>query len=73
MGDSQKEALKDCLQKIKDVPISLIMPPESDKEPQTESDVAGKSFRKDKNLPGFGKLSRLFLKGAEKAMKDKPE
>ena len=73
VGDSQKEALKDCLQKIKDVPISLIVPPDPNEKQQAESDITGKSSRKNKDLPGFGKLSRLFLKGSEKAVKDEPE
>jgi len=72
-GDSQKEALRDCLQKIKDVPISLIIPTETDEGEQTESESALKSPRRTKNSSGSGSLSRIFLKGSEKAVKDKSQ
>ncbi|MCJ7593848.1 MAG: hypothetical protein MUO52_03630 [Desulfobacterales bacterium] len=69
-GDSQKEALKDCLQKIKDVPISLLLPPERDEEPQPESDPAHKPDQMTKGSKGLAKFPRLFLRGSEKNVKD---
>jgi hypothetical protein len=70
LGESQKEALKDCLQKIKDVPISLIIPPDQDEGPQTESETAHKPDQRAKGLQGLAKFPRLFLRGSEKNLKD---
>jgi len=70
LGDSQKEALKDCLQKIKDVPITLIIPFEQDEGPHPESETAHKPDQRSKGLQGLAKFPRLFLRGSEKTLKD---
>ena len=70
LGDSLKEALKDCLQKIRGVPIGLIIPPDPDEGTQSGSDHARRPDQKSKGAQGSGKFSKLFLRGSEKNLKD---
>lgn len=71
VGDSQKEALKDCLEKIKDVPISTIVPVDRTEPPPLKSRSVTEPEEQPGDSTAFGKISKLFLKGSEKTLKDK--
>lgn len=59
-GDSKIEALKDCLKKIKDVPISEIVPTGDADELQTNSDGFVESETDSKASNSLRKISRAF-------------
>jgi len=73
LGDTQKEALKDCLGKIKDVPINIIVPVDRTEAPHLKSRSDTEPEERPRDSTAFGKISRLFLKGSEKTVKDKPK
>jgi hypothetical protein len=61
VGDSKKTALVDCLKKIKDVPIEVIIPVEDrEAEAQAFSEIEEMS----KKSHPFWKLTKLFHKGS---------
>jgi len=62
VGDSQKEALKDCLKKIKDVSINEIVPPETQDKASSNPKDSAQTISSPKNGKPDGKLGKLFSK-----------
>ena len=60
VGDSKIAALKDCLGKIKDVPIRDIVPPESPEGPQANPQGRFDSEQSSKLSNPFRKLSQAL-------------
>ncbi|UCF81920.1 MAG: hypothetical protein JSV50_11935 [Desulfobacteraceae bacterium] len=60
VGDSKIAALKDCLGKIKDVPIRDIVPPESPEGAQTNPQGCFDSEQGSKSSNPFRKLSQAL-------------
>ena len=60
LGDSKAAALKDCLRKIKDVPIHIIVPPDASLEHDLNSDTSPEPEREPKLSGSFWRLSRFF-------------
>jgi hypothetical protein len=60
VGDSKKAALLDCLQKIRDVPMTDIIPSE-DKEGEAQALSEIEEMSKKSNL--FSKLTKIFHRG----------
>ena len=61
-GDSKAEALKDCLRKIKDVPIHTIVPPDNSLDHDVNSDTSSEPEQGPKLSSSFWKLVGLFSK-----------
>ena len=59
-GDSKAAALKDCLGKIKDVPIHIIVPPDTALEHGLNSDTSPEPGQEPKSSSSFWRLSRFF-------------
>ena len=64
-GDKKTEALKNCLIKIKDVPIDEIFPPDNALDHELNSNSSPESYpdRNSKLSASFQKLSDFFSKG----------
>lgn len=62
IGESQKEALKDCLKKIKDVPINEIVPPETQNESSSNTKDSSQTISSPESRKQEGKLGKLFSK-----------
>ena len=62
MGDSKIAALKNCLRKIKDVPISDIVPSEGSAALKTDQGLFSQSDQEPKLSNPFRKLSKAFSK-----------
>ncbi len=61
VGDSQKEALKDCLKKIKGVPIDTIVPLEEAEGPDTSDRDSVEGDQESRGTPLVKKLTRKLL------------
>lgn len=61
-GDSKAAALQDCLRKIKDVPIHIIVPPDTSLEHHVNSDASPEPEQEPKLSNSFWKLPRFFSK-----------
>ena len=61
-GDSKAEALKDCLRKIKEVPIHSIIPPDTSLEHDVNSYISPEPEKESKLSNSFWKLPKLFTK-----------
>jgi hypothetical protein len=67
VGDSKILALKDCLKKIKDVPIGDIVPTEGVEGPQTSPQIFSESEQGSKLSSPFRKLSKAFSKSRKES------
>jgi hypothetical protein len=65
-GDTKADAIRDCLKKVKDVPIETIVPPETSSEDDLGSDTPSNSNQKAKSSTSFWKTGGIFLKGKTK-------
>jgi hypothetical protein len=65
VGDSKKEALMDCLKKIKDVPIDEIIPPEAYEGDNEELKSAIEAEQTSNPSHSIWKLSRIFSRGSK--------
>jgi len=65
-GDSKTEALKDCLKKIKDVPIHSIIPPDTSLEHDANSSTSLETEQESKLSNLFWKLPKLLTKDKKK-------
>ncbi len=59
-GDTKADAIKDCLKKVKDVPIETIVPPESSSENDLTSDALSNSKQEIESSTPFWKSRRIF-------------
>jgi hypothetical protein len=65
-GDTKANAIKDCLKKVKDVPIETIVPPETSSEGDLVSDTASNPKQEENSSTSFWKSGRIFSKGKTK-------
>jgi hypothetical protein len=65
-GDTKADAIRDCLKKVKDVPIETIVRPETSSEGDLTSDTSRNSKQKTESSTPFWKSSRIFSKGKTK-------
>ena len=70
VGDSKGAALKDCLTKIKDVPIPEIVPLAHDAEPQEASQIPALPEQKNKLFQSFWKLPKVFSRSGKNEVND---
>jgi len=70
VGDSKIEALKDCLRKIKDVPITEIVPTETSDEPQANSLPIAKPSNGLKTSTALRKISGAFSRRKKESMRN---
>ena len=70
VGDSKGTALKDCLDKIKDVPIHEIVHLDSDEESDDTSRIPPVSEHKFKLFQSFWKLPKVFSKSGKSEIND---
>ena len=62
-GDTKADAIRDCLRKVKDVPIETIVPAESSSEYEVPSDAPSDSGQEPELSSSFWKLPKVFGKG----------
>ena len=66
VGDSKGTAIKDCLGKIKDVPIDVIVGPKASDEPLEDAQISPLS-EEDPNLKqSFWRLPQVFSRSGKK-------
>ena len=65
-GDTKAEALKDCLKKIKDVPIHTIIPADNSSGHDLNSDTPYESEQEPNLSSSFRKLAGIFSKDKKK-------
>lgn len=65
-GDTKADAIRDCLKKVKDVPIETIVPPETSSEDNLGSDTSSNSKQETKPSTSFWKSGGIFSKGKTK-------
>jgi hypothetical protein len=68
VGDSKIEALKDCLRKIKDVPITEIVPTENADQHQASPHPAAKPSNSPKTSNTLSKISGAFSRKKKESM-----
>ena len=61
-GDTKAEALKNCLKKIKDVPLDEIIPPDNSFGHELNSNASQDPERESKSSASFLKLVEFFSK-----------
>jgi hypothetical protein len=66
-GDTKADAIRDCLRKVKDVPIETIVPSETSSEDDIASDTLLKSKQEAESSTSFWKPHRIFSKGKTKS------
>ena len=59
-GDTKADAIRDCLRKVKDVPIDTIIPPETSSEDGLPSNTLLNSKEEAESSTSFWKSSRIF-------------
>jgi hypothetical protein len=64
-GDTKADAIRDCLRKVKDVPIEKVVPPESSSEYDMPSNAPPDSDQEELSS-SFWKLTKVFAKGKTK-------
>lgn len=62
-GDTKADAIKDCLKKVKDIPIDTIIPPETSSEHDPTSDTLPDPKQETELSNSFWKLPKVFSKG----------
>jgi len=65
-GDTKADAIRDCLKKVKDVPIETIVPPETSSEDDPASDTPSNPKQEANSSTSFWKSGGIFLKGKTK-------
>jgi len=65
-GDTKADAIRDCLRKVKDVPIDKIIPPENSSEDDLPSNTLADSKEEAESSTPFWKPSRIFSKGKKR-------
>jgi hypothetical protein len=60
VGDSRKTALIDCLKKIKEVPIHMVVPPDALEENDEKPKTSIASEQASKSSHSIWKISRIF-------------
>ncbi len=66
-GDTKADAIKDCLRKVKDVPIETIVPSETSSDHGLTSDTPLNPKQKTESSTPFWKSGRIFSKGKTKS------
>jgi hypothetical protein len=66
VGDSKGAAIKDCLGKIKDVPIDTIVSSEASGEPQEDTLISPEPEEESKLRQSFWRLPQVFLRSGKK-------
>lgn len=61
-GDTKADAIKDCLKKVKDVPIETIIPSEDSSDPGVTSHTSLNSNQETESSTPFWKSRRIFSK-----------
>ena len=62
-GDTKADAIKDCLRKVKDVPIETIVPSETSSDHDLISDTPLNPKREAESSTPFWKPGRIFSRG----------
>ena len=62
-GDTKADAIKDCLEKVKDVPIETIVPTENSTDHDLASDTPLNSKQEAELSTPFWKSGRIFSRG----------
>jgi hypothetical protein len=62
-GDTKADAIRDCLRKVKDVPIETVVPAESSSGYDMPSDAPPASAQETELSSSFWKLPKAFTKG----------
>ena len=66
VGDTKGAALKDCLGKIKDLPIDVIVSPMGPEEPLEDNQFAHEPEEEPKLRQSFWRLPQIFSRGKKK-------
>lgn len=66
-GDTKADAIKDCLRKVRDVPIETIVPSENSSDHGLISDTPLNPKQEAESSTPFWKPSRIFSKGKTKS------
>lgn len=66
-GDTKADAIKDCLRKVKDVPIETIVPPETSSEDDLASDIPSNSKQEAESSTSFWKSTGIFSRRGRKS------
>jgi hypothetical protein len=66
-GDTKADAIKDCLSKVKDVPIETIVPSENSSDHDRTSDSPLNSAQEPESSTPFWKSGRIFSRGKTKS------
>jgi hypothetical protein len=62
-GDTKADAIKDCLKKVKDVPIETIVPSETGSDHDLLSDTPLNPKQEAESSTSFWKSGRIFSRG----------
>jgi hypothetical protein len=62
-GDTKADAIKDCLRKVKDVPIEIVVPSETSSDHNLTSNTPPNSEKKTESSTPFWKSPRIFSRG----------
>ena len=62
-GDTKADAIRDCLRKVKDVPIETVVPAESSSEHDVPLDAPPDSEQETELSSSFWKLPKVFARG----------
>jgi hypothetical protein len=66
VGDTKGAAIKDCLGKIKDVPIDTIVSSESPDDPHEDAGISPEPEEESKLRQSFWKLPRILTRSGDK-------
>jgi hypothetical protein len=65
-GDTKADAIRDCLRKVKDVPIETIIPSETSSDHDLTSNTPPNPKQKAESSTSFWKSARVFSRGKTK-------